>query len=453
MDVPLLSDVSKPASVIQKRRVLSLLVFCGLFVVYAQRVCISIAAADNCKHGMQVEFNWSNGQQSLVLSSFFYGYITNQFAGGYLSERIGAKLVFGISVTFASLGTLLSALTAPYFPALIASRIFTGFAEAWTYPCVHALMAEWAPAPERSVLLSFAWSGAYLGTGLAMPISSILLDKVSWQSVFYVWCSLGIVWVILWMTFAASRPSEHLSISEAELEYISQHVKKKTVDPLTGRKPKPDAWKIATCPAVWACIAGHTVYNWLVYLLLTELPSFMKDVLGFELSKSGFLSGLPFLTLFLTQTVAGFYADWLIEKGHLSVINVRRSFMSFGLLAAGGFLISTAFVNDSTLATAMMVCSVAVVGTCASGYGCSILDIATDDASYIYALSNTFATLPGILSPLVTGALLDRYDCKSSGSRGCREAYQVLFVFSATVVMGGGALIYSIMVKSEKLFR
>ncbi|KAK3276718.1 hypothetical protein CYMTET_15234, partial [Cymbomonas tetramitiformis] len=176
-EVPLLSAGPKPASSIQKRRVMSLLVFCGLFVVYSQRVCISIAAADNCKHGMQEEYNWSNEQQSLVLSSFFYGYITNQFAGGYFSERIGAKLVFGISVTFASLGTLLSALTAPYFPALIASRIFTGFAEAVTYPCVHALMAEWAPAPERSVLLSFAWSGAYFGTGLAMPISSTLLEK------------------------------------------------------------------------------------------------------------------------------------------------------------------------------------------------------------------------------------------------------------------------------------
>eukprot|EP00854_Cymbomonas_tetramitiformis_P010626 gene10626-12567_t len=123
------------------------------------------------------------------------------------------------------------------------------------------------------------------------------VTQVSWQSVFYFWGFFGFCWTALWITFSASRPTEHPFISQEEVAYISYHVQSK----------------------VWACIAGHTAFNWVIYMLLTELPSFMKVVLGMELAASGRLSGLPFLTLFVTQTAAGMAADWLVKKGHARV--------------------------------------------------------------------------------------------------------------------------------------
>jgi MFS family permease len=38
-------------------------------------------------------FDWDSQQQGLALSSFFYGYILTQLAGGYLASRIGGHLV------------------------------------------------------------------------------------------------------------------------------------------------------------------------------------------------------------------------------------------------------------------------------------------------------------------------------------------------------------------------
>ncbi|KAK3271888.1 hypothetical protein CYMTET_19787 [Cymbomonas tetramitiformis] len=180
-------------------------------------------------------------------------------------------------------------------------------------------MAEWAPAPERARMLSFSWAGSYLGTALAMPISSTLLMQVSWQSVFYFWGFFGFCWTALWITFSASRPTEHPFISQEEVAYISYHVQSKAVNGSKVAPLRPDVFKIFTSSAVWACIAGHTAFNWVIYMLLTELPSFMKVVLGMELAASGRLSGLPFLTLFVTQTAAGMAADWLVKKGHARV--------------------------------------------------------------------------------------------------------------------------------------
>ena len=43
-------------------------------------------------------------------------------------------------------------------------------------------------------------------------------------------------------------------------------------------------WRfILTSPAVWAIVAAHFSENWGFYTWLTELPTFMNDVLHFDM--------------------------------------------------------------------------------------------------------------------------------------------------------------------------
>ncbi len=45
-------------------------------------------------------------------------------------------------------------------------------------------------------------------------------------------------------------------------------------------------WKAAlTSRPVWAIIAAHFTENWGFYTLLTELPTFLKDVLHYDLTQ------------------------------------------------------------------------------------------------------------------------------------------------------------------------
>ena len=44
------------------------------------------------------EFAWTSNQQSMLLGAFFYGYVITQLPGGFLSERYGAKWIFGVSM-------------------------------------------------------------------------------------------------------------------------------------------------------------------------------------------------------------------------------------------------------------------------------------------------------------------------------------------------------------------
>ena len=100
----------------------SLLSFLGCFNLYTMRVNFSIALVS-----MSKTFEWNESSQSLILSSFFYGYILTQFPGGRLAEFYGGKWFFGFGVLFTSILTYLTPFAAKSdYKLLIAVRILEG---------------------------------------------------------------------------------------------------------------------------------------------------------------------------------------------------------------------------------------------------------------------------------------------------------------------------------------
>lgn len=68
--------------------------------------------------------------QGMVLSSFFYGYISTQLFGGWLSARIGGKRVFGLGIaTTAFLTIITPPLARINVYILVALRIIEGICE------------------------------------------------------------------------------------------------------------------------------------------------------------------------------------------------------------------------------------------------------------------------------------------------------------------------------------
>lgn len=76
------------------------------------------------------EFDWDSKTQGLVLSSFFYGYISTQLLGGWLGARIGGKRVFGLGIaTTAFLTIITPPLARMSVYILVALRIVEGICE------------------------------------------------------------------------------------------------------------------------------------------------------------------------------------------------------------------------------------------------------------------------------------------------------------------------------------
>lgn len=73
-------------------------------------------------------FDWNEHQKQTILGSFFWGYILTELPGGRLAELIGGHRVFGHSMLWASVITLITPVTAHmgYVPMVIL-RALLGF--------------------------------------------------------------------------------------------------------------------------------------------------------------------------------------------------------------------------------------------------------------------------------------------------------------------------------------
>ncbi|XP_076438651.1 sialin-like [Babylonia areolata] len=435
---------------IPKRYVIAVLAFLGFANIYALRVNLSVAIVSMTSNRTRVvngtvetippEYPWSTHLQGQVLASFFYGYILSQLPGGFLSNRFGGKYFFGGGILLTALLTLLT----PVFTTwsiylLISARVCEGLFEGVTYPSIHAIWAKWAPPQEKTRLATFAFAGSYFGTVISLPASGALASSSSgWPSIFYVFGFVAVVWFLLWCVFVTESPSGHPGITNAELEYIQQSI---GYTEEQSKRVHPPWLRMLSSPPVWAIVVAHFAENWGFYTFLTELPTFMKHVLRFDMTESGLYSALPYAFMCIIVMTSGMMADGLMGVFGVPTGTVRKLFTcgAFGVQAI--FMVAAGYVMTKAAAVTCLTVAVGVGGLAWAGFSVNHLDVAPQFASILMGLSNTFATLPGIVSPLLTGAVVT--DQTSTGE------WQIIFYLAAAVYLLG-ALTFGLLASGDR---
>ncbi len=355
------------------------------FIAYIDRANISVASIP-----MKEQFGWTETMKGLVLSSFFVGYLVLQVAGGSLANRFGGRIVLGASVLWWSLFTLLTPAAAFIsLPVLIAARIGMGLGEAAMFPAAFNMIGRWVPVAERTRAVALVASGLSLGTLFALPATGAIVRNYGWPAAFYVFGVLGLVWAIVWFFRVPSGRGIPLPVIEG-----------------SPTKPSIPWKKIVATPAVWVITLNHFCHNWTLYLFVAWLPSYFRATHGLSLTNAGLYSAAPWFTMFAMTNVAGWIADRMLRRG-VSVTFVRKLMQSIGLLGSAGFLL---VVRDAGSATSALLLLSAAAGSLAfaqAGFSPNMFDIAPRYADVIFGISNTFATLPGVVGVALTGWLVD----------------------------------------------
>ncbi|MBA0851424.1 hypothetical protein Goshw_019549, partial [Gossypium schwendimanii] len=178
-----------------KRWVIVILCFSAFLLCNMDRVNMSIAILP-----MSAEFNWNPATVGLIQSSFFWGYLLTQIAGGIWADTVGGKTVLGFGVVWWSIATALTPVAAKLgLPFLLVVRAFMGIGEGVAMPAMNNILSKWVPVAERSRSLALVYSGMYLGSVTGLAFSPFLIHQFGWPSVFYSFGSLGTVWFALWL--------------------------------------------------------------------------------------------------------------------------------------------------------------------------------------------------------------------------------------------------------------
>ncbi|XP_059138758.1 sialin-like [Physella acuta] len=342
---------------------------------------------------------------------------------------------------FCALCSLLTPVSARTHVYLVyAIRFILGFAAGVTFPCIHAMLGKWSPPFERSKMVSFTSAGQMLGNVATFAISGLLCQygfDNGWGSIFYLSGLFNMLWVVLWFLFTADTPAKHRFITEREKFYIEASIGRGDV-----KKVRRVPWlKIATSCPMLAVIIAHTCTNYVSYTLLTSLPLFMKESLHFDIKQNGLLSALPYVCQFVSSIAGGYAADTFREKGWMSTRTVRRSFQFTSFV---GTAICIASVGQMScehrhIAVALLCLCTSFMGLNRSGYCANHLDLAPSYAGILFGITNTIATVPGMVAPIIAGAL--------TPNKSNDEWKNVFYVCAATAA--SGAVIYLILADGE----
>ncbi|CAH9138638.1 unnamed protein product [Cuscuta epithymum] len=378
-----------------KRWVIVLLCFSAFLLCNMDRVNMSIAILP-----MAAEFHWSPTTVGLIQSSFFWGYLLTQIAGGIWADTVGGKFVLGFGVVWWSIATVLTPIAANLgLPFLLVVRAFMGIGEGVAMPAMSNLLSKWVPVSERSRSLALVYSGMYLGSVTGLAFSPMLIHKFGWPSVFFSFGSLGTVWFALWHKMSHNSPLEDPGLLPSERKLIlSNSISKEPV--------KSIPWKlILSKPPVWALIVSHFCHNWGTFIILTWMPTYYHQVLKFNLTESGTCAILPWLTMAVSANVGGWIADSLVRKG-VSVTVVRKTMQSIGFLGPAFFLTQLSHAETPAMAILCMSCSQGSDAFSQSGLYSNHQDIGPRYSGVLLGLSNTAGVLAGVFGTAATGYIL-----------------------------------------------
>ncbi|KAH6937102.1 hypothetical protein HPB50_025563 [Hyalomma asiaticum] len=150
----------------------------------------------------------------------------------------------------------------------------------------------------------------------------------------------------------------------------------------------------------------HFGQNWGFYTLLTEMPSYLKNILHFDIRKNGYLSALPYLLATFSSWGAGYLADHVRRKDLFTTSIIRKFFNSVSFFGTAICLFIVTFAGcNGFLNVVLLTIAMGLNAFCFSGYMVTHVDMSPDFAGTLMGMTNAFANLAGFLAPLAVGSL------------------------------------------------
>jgi ACS family hexuronate transporter-like MFS transporter len=358
----------------------------------------------------------------VIVACFQMGMMLGEFPMGMLMDRAGVKFGFTFAVAWWSAANALHAVgrSMLHFSLL---RFWLGTGECGNFSGGVKTVAQWFPVRVRALAVGIFNSGSMIGSVIAPPLLVLLTLKLGWHAAFLLPSALGFAWVIVWRWMYHS-PESHPSLTVSERAYILDAGE-------SDREPAPRNADLLKFRETWALMGCRMLVGPVVQFYIYWLPEYLYRQRGLSLKEIGLFAWVPFLFGDIGSIGGGWLAGALIRRG-FSVTNARRITMGLG---AACCLLSFAVVGARTIPGAL-------AGICLVLFGHTFLSAnmfaAISDAfpstavGRVTALTGIAGGLSGMLFPLLTGVLVDRF------------SYLPVFSLAAVMPMAGCVLLFAL---------
>jgi MFS family permease len=479
------------ASSIAERHVIVLYCTACAFISISDRVNISIAVVR-----MAERLSWDAMTQSLVLSSFYYGYIISQPFAMHAVGAVGAQATLSLAVSAWSLLTIATPFLAKTsLNAFIGARILMGLAEGFTYPVIFQIFGDFVPPQERSRAIGVLNTGALAGTVCTFWIAPQIILRFDWPAMFQLFGAIGLVWVLFWHQLNLLQSQEvnnrlrgtegGKGVAEEEgmrmqsvmnlddLQRVESEGALRTVEeeviyretrglmseqeggvdstnsdgstpPITPSFGVTNTQVLSLALVVklfsrgpfCAIVFAHWCNNFGQQILLIWTPTYFHSTFHIGMEKLS-MTAYPYLVMAVSVNIGALLADHLHVSRGMSLTAVRKLLTAIGFVGSSILLLAFAFVSSSLeLAVAVLCASLGLLSFAIAGYETNKLDIASSHYNgAIQAISNCVANTAGFVAiPLAA------YMAESTGSwKGVMFMIACVFTASAAVYTAFGS--------------
>ena len=377
--------VSSPTSLV-------LIMLCVMYLItYLDRVNVSTAAA-----GFGKEFQLSHTEVGLVFSAFAYPYLLFQVIGGWVSDRFGAKRTLLFCGTLWAAATFLTGF-AGGLASLLAARVLLGFGEGATFPAATAAMSRWVAKERRGFAQGITHAAARVGNALAPAAIVIVMAKYGWREAFYISGAISLVWVAIWWLTFTEHPKDHPRITAAELQVL----------PTPKAKPAKVQFtrlfkRMLPVTIVYFC------YGWTLWLFLSWIPQYFLHSYNLNLTKSALFASTVFFAGVLGDTLGGIVTDKIFERTR-SLKRARSWMVSICMFFTLLALIPLMFTHDLYVSLACLAAGFFFAEMTIGPMWAIPMDIASEYSGTASGMMNTGSALAAIISPVLSGFLIDRF--------------------------------------------
>jgi EmrB/QacA subfamily drug resistance transporter len=190
----------------------------GLFMAVLDNTIVSVALPQ-----MQLAFKTDFSTITWVATGYFLAQAAVIPIAGYLSDKIGTKLVFMLSLGLFTLGSGLCAI-APTEELLILFRVIQGVGGGGLFPIVFALIYRAFPPTERGIASAIIGVPVLLAPAFGPTLGGYLTTTFSWNAIFIINLPLGVIALILAYFIlrgrAAERQQGEVPVSKGRFDLI-----------------------------------------------------------------------------------------------------------------------------------------------------------------------------------------------------------------------------------------
>jgi MFS transporter, ACS family, D-galactonate transporter len=399
-------DDSRNYPIPRRRWRIAFLLGLGVLVNYFDRVNLSVSHA-----ALVSTFGISMTTFGYLSSAYNLTYAMCQLPVGVILDGFGVRRVGRLSTFIWSVASFSAAVT-PNVGGFFAARFLLGVGEAPTFPANAKATGRWFPRQERSLATSIFDSMAKFSSAIGVPVIGVLLLHVGWRWSFAATGLVSLLYFALFTLVYRDR-DEDPGLTAVERRFIIGDEEDAPETLVTGSSQDRRLSELVRSllglikeRKVLGLAIGFGSYNYVFYLLLTWLPTYLSSALHIDLFRSFVYTAFPWIVATVTDLlVGGWLVDALIQRGW-NDSRVRQVVLISGT-ALGLGIFGAAYSHTATQALAWI--SVSIGGLAAAapvGWSLPSMIAPSGRVGEVGGIVNFSNQLSGIAAPIITGYLV-----------------------------------------------